>query len=115
MEWWSHHHASDVTLRITDPDSSLDPAVEQQFLTILQEAVENVGRHADAEHLRVRWEVEASRGILEVSDDGSGFDVGSTDGRGLAAMKRAARRAGATLEIDSTVGEGTTVTATVGG
>ena len=115
LEWWSHHHASDVTLRITDPDSSLDPAVEQQFLTILQEAVENVGRHADAEHLRVRWEVEASRGILEVSDDGSGFDVGSTDGRGLAAMKRAARRAGATLEIDSTVGEGTTVTATVGG
>ena len=43
LEWWSHHHASDVTLRITDPDSSLDPAVEQQFLTILQEAVENVG------------------------------------------------------------------------
>ena len=41
--------------------------------------------------------------------------VGSTDGRGLAAMALAATRAGAALEVDSTVGEGTTVTATVPG
>ena len=104
-----------MTLRITDPESSLDPSIEQQLLTIFQEAVENVGRHADAEHLNVLWEVEGPRGTLRISDDGDGFDVGSTDGRGLAAMARAAKRAGAALEVDSTVGEGTTVTATVPG
>ena len=88
-----------LTLRITDPDSSLDPKIEQQLLTILQEAVENVGRHAVAERLDVRWEVKGSHGMLRITDDGAGFDIGSTDGRGLAAMARAARRAGAAFEI----------------
>jgi signal transduction histidine kinase len=115
LEWWSHHYGSDVTLRITDPDASLDPAVEQQLLTILQEAVDNVGRHAGADQLDVLWEVENGHGLLRISDDGSGFDAGAVDGRGLAAMRRAAQRAGADLEIESRVGHGTTVTATIPG
>jgi signal transduction histidine kinase len=115
LEWWSHHYGGDVTLRITDPDACLGPAVEQQLLTILQEAVDNVGRHAGADQLDVLWEVEDGHGRLRISDDGSGFDAGSVDGRGLAAMRRAAQRAGADLEIESRVGHGTTVTATVAG
>lgn len=112
LEWWSHHYGSDVTLRITDPDASLDPAVEQQLLTILQEAVDNVGRHAEAEQLDVLWEVENERGVLRIADDGRGFDADAVDGRGLATMRRAAQRAGAGIDIDSRIGKGTTVTAT---
>ena len=93
------------------------PAEEQvQILHILQEALSNVRKHAGASAVRVGM----CRGpvyTFEVSDDGKGFDAASTSASelhvGLKIMQERARRAGASLAIDSAAGHGTRVTLTV--
>ena len=93
------------------------PAEEQvQILHILQEALSNVRKHAGASEVRVAM----CRGpvyTFEVSDDGQGFDAASTSASelhvGLKIMQERARRAGASLAIDSAAGHGTRVTLTV--
>ncbi|MFQ5558165.1 MAG: sensor histidine kinase [Acidimicrobiales bacterium] len=109
LEWWSDHYGADVTLQVPDPDARLDPSIEQGLLTILTEAIDNVGRHGEAEHLTVRWSVSEGTGSLRVADDGRGFDTRSTRGPGLDAMARAADRIEAEITVDSTPGSGTVV------
>ncbi len=93
------------------------PAAEQvQILHIIQEALSNVRKHAGASEVRValrRGPVYA----FEVSDDGCGFDAGSASTSelhvGLKIMQERARRAGATVAIESRAGHGTCVTLAV--
>ena len=93
------------------------PAAEQvQILHIIQEALSNVRKHAGASEVRValrRGPVYA----FEVSDDGCGFDAGSASASelhvGLKIMQERARRAGATVAIESRAGHGTCVTLAV--
>jgi signal transduction histidine kinase len=110
LEWWSDHYGGEVTLQITDPDDRLDPSAEQALLTILTEALDNVGRHAQADHLTVRWQVDDGAGELRITDDGIGFDPILTSGGGLQAMARAADRIGADLVVDSNPDDGTDIT-----
>jgi signal transduction histidine kinase len=80
-----------------------------------QEAVRNVTVHAAASRVEVRLAEEDGRYVLRVSDDGRGFDVDSrrvrrADGHlGLDLLADRARDLGATLEIESAPGKGTTV------
>lgn len=110
LEWWSDHYGGDVTLQITDPDDRLDPSTEQALLTVLTEALDNVGRHAQADHLTVRWSVADDVGELRITDDGIGFDPILATGGGLQAMARAAERIGAELVVESNPDDGTDIT-----
>ena len=90
---------------------------EQALFRIAQEAVTNVVRHADAGQVVVRLDRAGDHVVLEVSDDGRGFDP---DGRaisarrlGLVSMRERAAQLGGRLDITSTLGEGTTVRAEV--
>jgi signal transduction histidine kinase len=83
------------------------------ILRILQEAVTNVARHAEAENVRVRAGVgEDDQGragvLIEVMDDGIGIGSNPSTGRGRVNMERRARMIGGALRIDST-SEGTRV------
>ncbi|MFG1907470.1 ATP-binding protein [Kribbella sp. NPDC048928] len=81
---------------------------------VVQEALTNVIRHAKASAAQVRVRVEQTGVRVEVSDDGSGFDVAAAaDGmrHGLAGMRERVRIEGGTLDLRSTPGSGTTVTA----
>ena len=86
---------------------------------IVQEALSNVAKHAEARQVTVR--LQASSGVLEVEvqDDGRGFDVRSgreflREGRmGLAGMRERTELAGGTFSIRSEPGSGTTVLATL--
>ena len=72
LEWWSDHYGGEVTLQITDPDGRLDPATEQALLMVLTEALDNVGRHAQADHLNVVWQVDGDAGELRITTTASG-------------------------------------------
>jgi signal transduction histidine kinase len=91
--------------------AKLSLTVEQELWRILQEAVHNVARHAHAQHVEVRYEVSHSRMLLEVRDDGHGFDASAVvDGHyGVIGMRERAAAIGAMFTIDSAPGRGTTV------
>ena len=86
--------------------------VERELWRIAQEAITNVERHARANHIRVRWTTDGRTGLLEVEDDGQGLGAtgaGRADSYGILGMRERAAVIGASLEIDSAPGTGTTV------
>jgi signal transduction histidine kinase len=81
---------------------------------ILQEALNNAVRHAEADNIEVVFENDGQSLKLEVSDDGQGVEkakVTSDGGIGLSSMQERARLLGGTFSIRSTRGGGTSVIA----
>ena len=80
--------------------AELDPELETTVYRIVQEALTNVAKHARAETARVAIALSEGQVLIEVEDDGSGFDADApTSGFGLAGMRERAYLAGGTLEI----------------
>ncbi|MDQ6909391.1 MAG: histidine kinase [Actinomycetota bacterium] len=77
---------------------------ERELWRIALEAVTNAERHSGARRLNVRWECDGAEALVEVIDDGHGFDVGR-DGRadsyGIVGMRERADAIGATFDISS--------------
>jgi signal transduction histidine kinase len=86
---------------------------DQDVFRIAQEALQNALRHAHATHILLRLRAEDGRLLLDVEDDGVGFDPDAADVRsqrlGLTSMEERAQRLGARLEVRSAKGAGTTV------
>ena len=81
---------------------------------LAREALSNVGRHAEATTCRVSLRRGGGGFVLEVDDDGRGFDVDAASrGMGLPNLRERAESLGGTLEVATTPGEGTTVRATL--
>ena len=89
------------------------PERDLGVLRIAHEAIINALRHADASKITVRLSQDDGQLMLEVADDGSGFDPGRPELRskhlGLTSMEERARELGGRLEIRSIQGSGTTV------
>jgi signal transduction histidine kinase len=85
--------------------------VEQELWRILQEALTNVERHADARRVWVTWTIGTDRAWLEIRDDGRGFRPNSTSNEryGLVGMRERAAAVGARLSLDSEPGFGTRI------
>jgi signal transduction histidine kinase len=101
----------EVDLRC-DRDRRLPILQERELWRIAQEALVNVERHARAARASVTWRCNGSAAALEVTDDGIGFPVskaGRLDSYGILGMRERASSIGATLDIISEPGEGTTV------
>jgi signal transduction histidine kinase len=80
---------------------------------LAREALSNVGRHSEATTCRVSLRRRGGGIVLEIDDDGRGFDVGATTwGMGLRNLRDRAGSLGGVLEVESSQGEGTTVRAT---
>jgi signal transduction histidine kinase len=92
-------------------DLPLTRTTETQLFRIGREALANVVKHANADTAAVR--VEATNGlvVLEVVDDGCGFDpAGTREGHfGLESMRSRADEVGAAFHIISAPGRGTVV------
>jgi signal transduction histidine kinase len=85
--------------------------VSVEILRILQEALNNVRKHADAIHVTVRVEQNRRSVMLTVHDDGIGFDTAlPSDGYGRRSMDERAKSINGRLRISSIPGRGTTVT-----
>lgn len=77
--------------------------VEQELWRIVQEALTNVERHADARRVWVTWMVAGGRAWLEIRDDGRGFQPLGVRGErfGLVGMRERADAIAARLTVDS--------------
>jgi signal transduction histidine kinase len=91
------------------------PARQQiEVLRIVQEALTNVRKHADATVVRVRADTHGRELSVAVADNGKGFDPNApVDGLGLQGMEERARLLGGTLRVTSEPQGGTTVEVTV--
>jgi len=112
------HSFPGLDVAVEADDLRMAGHVETAVYRTAQEALQNVAKHAGAESVRIRLARHAGRAVLEVTDDGTGFDPGATadggagprpTGLGLGGMAERAELLGGTLEIISAPGRGTTV------
>jgi signal transduction histidine kinase/HAMP domain-containing protein len=90
----------------------LAPDVEEGVYRVAQEALNNTLKHAQAHHVTVQLRQDDQNVVLEVTDDGVGFDPSIArrqGGLGLPGMEERAVRLGGSLMLKSRTGEGTTV------
>ena len=104
----------DVATDLGAADARLGSAQQTVVLRVVQEALQNVRKHAKAEHVTITSRIDDALWVVEVRDDGAGFDVGSvaTRGRrnfGLQFMRERAELIGAALEVSSRPDAGTVV------
>lgn len=99
---------------LCDPTTArrLDEVQAMQLAAIAREALSNSLRHAGARRITVRLATEGPVAVLEVRDDGAGFDPVAKEGQGvgLASLRRRAESLGGPIGIVSAPGAGTTVT-----
>ncbi len=95
----------------------LAPVVETALFRIIQEAINNIAKHAEAHNVRIQLEAKGGKITAIVEDDGRGFDVDkvfSSGGRaqslGLLGIRERAALLGGTFNINSQVGQGTRLT-----
>jgi signal transduction histidine kinase len=102
--------------------AEIDPAVAAELtgraadvVQLAREALSNVSRHAQAATCRVSLYQDQDGGVLEVDDDGRGFDPTQAPrtGQGLSNLRERAERLGGHTEISSTPGQGTRVRVTI--
>ncbi len=97
---------------VTDTLVQPPAAVEEELYHIAQEALSNALRHAQATSVEVRLHTEGDHLVLEVADNGCGFDLEAVcdlGGMGLSNMRERAEGLGGTFAILSEPGRGTTV------
>lgn len=92
---------------------ALAPTVQVQLLRIIQEALTNVRKHAEARHARLRLNTENARVEVVIEDDGIGFDsteLADDSGHfGLRIMRERVAAIGGVLDFQSEPGRGTRV------
>jgi signal transduction histidine kinase len=99
-----------------DGQLALPQVYADALFHICQEALANVARHAHASQVRLQLWTAPERVLLEITDNGLGFDLrrmSVTLGHGLSNMHTRARKVGGDVEITSEEGKGTTVLAWV--
>jgi len=100
----------------TDGFLNLDQVNALALFHICQEALANIAKHARARTVQITLWKTPQRALLEVSDDGRGFDFENQQmniGHGLANMQTRARNVGGDVELTSETGVGTTILAWV--
>ena len=114
VKQWSHHSGIKAELL----DSSLKkvrlaPTIETNLYRIVQEALNNIHKHAKAKSVEVILEKRNDLIVLIIEDDGVGFNPKDkkkrSKGLGLTGMKERAVLMGGTFEIESAAGKGTTI------
>ena len=82
----------------------------QELTRLVQEALTNVRRHAEPNHVRVELGLDGGLAYVQVSDDGCGFDSErTTTGIGRQSMRHRALELGGEFSVESAPGEGTRV------
>jgi signal transduction histidine kinase len=106
--------SADLSIRIhCTLKSRCSPAIETAMYRVIQEALTNIAKHAQAKSVEIRLRRVAKNMNCLIHDDGKGFDVRTVltpslhKGLGLIGMRERLNAVGGTLLIDSTVGRGT--------
>ena len=115
-ETFQERHATPVRFSARNVPAEIPPATAIALYRIVQESLQNIAKHADADAVHVALIGGTETIELSVRDNGSGFDPGtqkSASGLGLVSMTQRAKLAGGTLEIESHLNTGTRIRVSV--
>jgi two-component system sensor histidine kinase DegS len=111
---WEARCGITVASRLDTVDTGLSPMEELAIYRVMQEALQNVHKHARASAVGMAWSRANESWVLHVTDDGMGFDLVKAARHkksvGLLSMRERAELIGGSLQIQSTPGKGTAVT-----
>ena len=117
VDQFGRMHLIETNASIRGEENGLTPEQKEGIFQVLREILSNVRKHSQARNVWVGLDLSTSPWILNVRDDGRGFDVRQVaeDPRkagsyGLVGMRERAELLGGTVEIVSHLGEGTAVT-----
>ena len=97
---------------------ALGANIRREVFVMFKEAVNNIARHSGCQNVNLELRINANRLIMELSDDGKGFDVleklserfsPEVGGNGLINMRKRAADLGGECVIESSVGKGTSI------
>jgi len=98
----------------------LPPSMEIAIYRVVQEALTNIRKHANATKVNLRLQFQADKLLVEIRDNGKGFDLSQTldsaisvGHMGLLGMKQRAETLGGDIKIKTGEGTGTTLTLTL--
>jgi signal transduction histidine kinase len=104
----------DTSLEGGPDEAPLDPELQSTVYRVVQEALTNVAKHAQATRAEVKVTRNQAQLEIEISDDGTGFDVGTESaGFGVPGMKERVELVGGELQISSDNESGTQVRAVI--
>ena len=113
---WSATAGVPVRVTSTGAQRTLPTQIEVALLRATQEALTNIGKHADATRAGVTLSFTDDSVVLDIRDDGVGFDPTRTpraDSYGLTAMRKRVDQIDGEMHIESTRGEGTAISVKV--
>jgi signal transduction histidine kinase len=117
---FGEHYRMRVTLDISGSQDRLPQALELTFFRVVQEALNNVGKHAQASLVRIGVDFEMDDTVVvTIQDDGKGFELASLDRAvqyghlGLRQMQERVERVNGTFSIQSLPGAGTEIRVTL--
>jgi nitrate/nitrite-specific signal transduction histidine kinase len=92
-------------------DCELTHEVKVVFYRVAQEALNNIAKHSGARQVALQLDCQPGQMSLLIKDDGLGFDPGSItpDNLGIAIMRERASSIGASLQVESQLGQGTII------
>ncbi|PYN10795.1 MAG: histidine kinase, partial [Candidatus Rokuibacteriota bacterium] len=111
---WETRCGIKVSTKLDTAETTMSPQQELATYRVLQEALQNVHKHAQAATVGIVWQRSAGNWVLHVTDDGIGFDLVKAARRaksvGLLSMRERAELIGGSLQIQSSPGKGSAVT-----
>jgi two-component system NarL family sensor kinase len=110
----------DVSLELDIPEESIPNEMNIVLYRVVQEALNNIGKHSRATHVTIRLTVESSECRLAIHDNGCGFDMQTIavrkdylHGYGISSMKERVEICKGVFRIHSEIGKGTSITASL--
>jgi signal transduction histidine kinase len=120
IEWlcqeFSRRTELPCTLHVADESTSLDETRSIVVFRIVQESLTNITRYAGATRVDITICRMGNEWVIEICDNGKGFDTSQTRGQktfGLLGMRERAKALGGRVDIESAPLEGTTVRVTI--
>jgi signal transduction histidine kinase len=113
LEWQARETSrrGDMEVDVQAAELTDDPPdqIKICIYRVVQEALQNAATHAHAKHAQVLLKREPHSIVVEISDDGAGFQPERTRGMGILGMEERVRQLGGTFFIQSARGKGTIV------
>lgn len=117
LETLKERHEIEIEIKCTGERRRLDSIIEVALYRVVQEAVQNTIKHADAKNIKINLDIDEYRILASIGDNGDGFDVEEylkeprPDSYGLLGMKERLEILGGQLSIKSEIGLGTEILA----
>lgn len=113
LQWQAREVSKRTGLRVrVSADESADDLPEEHktcIYRVVQEALHNCARHAQAKAVEIAVEEQPDRLLLTILDDGHGFEARQVRGLGLLGMEERVTHLGGAFEVSSRTGQGTQV------